>query len=444
MDVKVEEKFVKDVRSERVVLSSNGLQRLSDIGSEKFRIIFGDETIECNRFQAIFLSNAIRKAMFSDNSVNEFEITGCKDSIGVDSFKAFSALIDGSSSNIEINENNCRDFELLFKVLDNDELLNQVIRFQIGDENLSTKNCISRLEVKARNNINYQDELRLVASKFYKFCSSELKKFKGFEVEVLEEILNSENLCLNNEDSLVWFISSLGESFSSLYNYVELQYLTTKGIDRFLFSSRLETINCRCWESICRRLRMDTCNCSLNNKRFFRLNIPFRNDIRGKRWKGIIAHFTEKCGGNVYGKGLVDITSSGDQRNECWQIVDREEYSSWTSTNMPNSWICFDFRDKSVSLQHYTLESKSDCYHYFIEWQIEGSKDGNTWKILDYRNTKELCGNGIAATYKCCKVDPNEFFRFIRMKQTGRNSDDDYSLSLGGIEFFGVVSFANS
>jgi hypothetical protein len=57
---------------------------------------------------------------------------------------------------------------------------------------------------------------------------------------------------------------------------------------------------------------------------------------------------------------------------------------------VPNSWICFEFKNKSVSLHHYTLKSSGQGAHFFVQWEIEGSNDGSTWKSLDSRNTTRI------------------------------------------------------
>jgi hypothetical protein len=148
---------------------------------------------------------------------------------------------------------------------------------------------------------------------------------------------------------------------------------------------------------------------------------------------------TKKCGGNVHEQGTVSITASGDAYNKCWQVANYGWNNYWYSNTAPNSWICFDFKDKCASLQHYTLKSGSRGAHYLVQWEIEGSNDGNTWKSLDSRNTRDLCGNFIAKTYECSKSNLNEFFRFIRMKLTGKDSSNCDCLMLSNIEFFGTL-----
>jgi hypothetical protein len=159
----------------------------------------------------------------------------------------------------------------------------------------------------------------------------------------------------------------------------------------------------------------------------------------GNECNGIIHHLTEKCGGNVHEKGVVNITASGTERNVCHNVVKHGWNDFWYSNNTPNSWISFDFKDKSVFLQHYTLKSAGFGHHYFTQWEIEGSNDGNTWESLDSRNTRDLCGNYVVKTYECSKSKPEEFFRFIRMRQTDKSSNNCDYFMLSEIEFFGTL-----
>jgi hypothetical protein len=92
-----------------------------------------------------------------------------------------------------------------------------------------------------------------------------------------------------------------------------------------------------------------------------------------------------------------------------------------------------------INLFDYTLKSKHCFGYYFIEWKIEGSNDEKTWKILDNRNAKELCGNSIVKTYECSETTLEEFFRLIRMIQAGKNSGGIDGFALSGIELFGIL-----
>jgi hypothetical protein len=418
-----------DVRSEAVVVSGKGLGKTNCVLSESFEVIFVERKVECNCFQICFISEVVHRLLSSDNTVSKFEVLEHK--FRDDVVEQFSKLF--CTGCIEINERNCNELEILFRNLGNDELLNRIVDFEIGPGCVTVDNCLSRLAIRVRNKCNCEDELRFVSSHFWQLNSSHLERLKESKVDVLERIVSSENLCLRDEDSLVEFISSLGKECENLYNYVELQFLSFNGIQRFLQCFSPENINRCVWESICRRLQYKLLDCKLDSKRFIdQFRFPY---IEGHEWNGILSDLTQKCNGNVHKKGIVTITSSGGEGNEPWDVVNYGCNDYWRSWNVRNSWICFDFKEKVVSLQHYTLKSWSN--DHFIQWEIEGSNDEETWRSIDTRSTVDLCGKSIVKTYKCSKT--TEFFRFIRMRQSGKNNHDSHHLALAGIEFFGSI-----
>ena len=152
----------------------------------------------------------------------------------------------------------------------------------------------------------------------------------------------------------------------------------------------------------------------------------------------------EECGGNVHTKGVVNITASSNQYNETYQVTDYDWLGSWSTGWDPNSWICFDFKEKRIGLTGYTLKSRpaGPNYGHPVQWVVEGSNDGSNWREVDRRNTQDLNGKSIVKTYSCGS-GKDESFRFIRLRQTGKNAGGNDFLMLSGIEFFGTL-FRNS
>ena len=67
------------------------------------------------------------------------------------------------------------------------------------------------------------------------------------------------------------------------------------------------------------------------------------------------------------------------------------------------------------------------------------SDDGSTWEAVDKRNTQDLNGKYIVKTYECSKRS-DRFVRFVRLRQTGKNSGGNDILFLSEIEFFGNLT----
>jgi hypothetical protein len=75
--------------------------------------------------------------------------------------------------------------------------------------------------------------------------------------------------------------------------------------------------------------------------------------------------------------------------------------------------------------------------NHLVKWVIEGSDDRNEWMCLDERETHELNGNGRVSSFKIENDSEIPFFRYVRLRQNGRNSSNNDHLVLNRIEFFG-------
>ena len=118
-------------------------------------------------------------------------------------------------------------------------------------------------------------------------------------------------------------------------------------------------------------------------------------------WSGLIAHLTELCGGNVHEKGIVEITSSSDGNEHCWDVVNYSSNHNWYTNNVLNSWIQFDFKDRSVSVTHYALKSREHDSYTPLQWILSGSMDGQRWTIIDIQNTEEIKGSSKTNILQC-------------------------------------------
>jgi hypothetical protein len=109
------------------------------------------------------------------------------------------------------------------------------------------------------------------------------------------------------------------------------------------------------WSSLCPGLFLSvTLPVSelIHFQRFPALSFPFVQELP---FKGIISFLTGTFGGNSESTAVGTVASSGDSHNHCWQVADHGWAAHWNTTNTPNSWISFDFRDLAVRFSHYTL-----------------------------------------------------------------------------------------
>jgi hypothetical protein len=180
----------------------------------------------------------------------------------------------------------------------------------------------------------------------------------------------------------------------------------------------------------------------LPESRFPEKDFPFDSS---KPFKGIIAQLSSGCGGNVHTKGIASITASSTEYNACHQVVDYDWTGHWYSHNEQHSWIQFDFKNRRILPNHYTLKSDNQSAHHLLKWSLDGSNDGMSWTPLDRRETNDLNGNRLMKSYECRSVESSSpFFRFIRLIQTGKNSSAADYLMLTNVEFFGTMRDCSS
>ena len=172
---------------------------------------------------------------------------------------------------------------------------------------------------------------------------------------------------------------------------------------------------------------------------------------KSKEFEGIIAHLTRKCGGNVHSEGIVDVTGAGVHDNESYPMyaVDLgEKRSCYLSANKPNSWICYDFKERRVIPKSYSVRSCGWGRYggHLKAWVFEVSNNGTSWTEVDRREDNDALKGGFSqANFNISRV-PSESFRFLRLRQTGENHEDGFHyrhgkniLALSALEIFGTL-----
>ena len=166
---------------------------------------------------------------------------------------------------------------------------------------------------------------------------------------------------------------------------------------------------------------------------------------QGAPLEGIIAHLTQKCGGNVHEKGVVEVTASGilsnnHERYAPEHAVELGSDSEFRSLNEEGSWLCYDFKGRCVTPTSYTIRSY-DSPHRPKSWDLEVSNDGRSWERVDRRKkNSDLTGDGFVTHNFSISPDPGGRFRFVRLRMTGVNHLGYNYLSLTALEVFGYLS----
>jgi hypothetical protein len=372
--------------------------------------------------------------MQSDRTIDRFNVD-YKGNDGQAIFEALETLVRGEL--VELGRNLWSGLLRISSVLGNDE----IVSLLIDDlDSIDLDNICRRLDFHSLLGVCDEAEIEFAASHFTELDEESLRQLP---ISVLESILGCQSLRLKDEDSLLRFLNTIRCDREILYRYLKSEYLSCEGIRLLVESLRIDSLDCMIWSCLCHRLFLRVCempseSVTISNLRFLnsrRRNVPF---VDAFPFNGIIASLTEECGGNIHTNGIVNISSSSDSCNHCWQVADHGWVSYWNSANEPNSWISFDFKDRLVCLSHYTLKSHPYSDNFFLEWVIEGSNDCAAWTELDHRSTRDLLGRSLVKTYECQKASSTEF-RYLRMRQTGRTSQNEHYLILTNMEFFGLL-----
>lgn len=117
-----------------------------------------------------------------------------------------------------------------------------------------------------------------------------------------------------------------------------------------------------------------------------------------------------------------------------------DKSSCFESSNEPNSWICYDFQNLKVKPVSYSVRTYVNGNNHMQSWCVEGSNDKLNWSILDeHKKDKSLNSIGKEMNFKITQNYDDEYFRFLRLRQTGKATDGIDILNLSALEFFGSI-----
>ncbi|EGC35433.1 hypothetical protein DICPUDRAFT_16127, partial [Dictyostelium purpureum] len=135
----------------------------------------------------------------------------------------------------------------------------------------------------------------------------------------------------------------------------------------------------------------------------------------------------------------IKITSSSVDKGNLHDIVEITPNAFWTK-DVPASWVMIDVGpNRSVVPHYYTirhgLSFKSDSLR---TWDFQGSTNGEQWTVLK-RHTNDLSLNFKYATHSWPITGCETAYRYFRILQTGKNSNNRNFLVIGGIEIYGEL-----
>ena len=142
---------------------------------------------------------------------------------------------------------------------------------------------------------------------------------KGLPLCVVHSIISNENLVIESEDSLYEFIKELFKERKeneseidkmSFLEEIEFTRLSEDKFNDFIENFSSGEMTGRLWKKLCKCFYTNMKKSSTNdvkNCRYFKSQRIEFDGNESHRFEGIIHYLTQKCGGNVSDKGIVNV-----------------------------------------------------------------------------------------------------------------------------------------
>lgn len=399
-------------------LSSFGLTNVSQLPLfDDFVFSLSGKEYHCNKYFASFLSPVITNLLRADINASriEFDI--------VDNDNQFENILSLAKGNvIPITDDNALFLSEIAKVLGNEEMLEF---FSNHIPTINETNAIDIYLQRFQLHLDLSHEIKFIAYNFPKFSKESLYRLTP---EQLSTIVSDNSLRIKDEDSffvtLCDYLDVKGEESKFLLGYVNLSCLSPELMPIYLEMVMPEGMDGMIWTRICERLKLE-----VNTK---------ENSIeteKDKLFNGILKRIRSKY--KIH--KMVKITASSFKKDNMYIVTDKNLDGYWSSYNLPNSWIKFDFKNRMIKLEEYSLETADlpPGSGHLVSWILEASNNDRDWTTLDSQYNFVLhTGNMAASSFPCSKIG---FYRYFRLKQCGLNDQGQDTMILKAIEFFGRV-----
>lgn len=459
--------------------SSNVKKIIFEQYEQDFTFIVNGKHYKTSRFLADFLSPIVNRYHYEDSSI-DFMIININEQTeqaeqeeGEDYFSSFLKLSNFETT--EIDEKRLSHYLEYFLKLGN---IDEYFRLQPDYfSGMNVNNIVGRLKSMKQEFANEQwnecikQALNYASTNFENISKDDLE---SLDVEILESIISNDQLKLKDESSLLKFILELyskdKKKYSILFEYVIFKNVDENTLSEFINQFDIEGMNIEIWRRICQRLISAKEETDTEEKKQMKLRynnngndkyegkIIHKEHQSGNEFNGLLRYLSENSNGNIHDNGTVNITSNSiyDNNNICHpkNLVDYQNIKSnyyYSKYDISDGYVCFDFKERRIQLSSYSIKTYLDGQNgrHLKNWVIEVSNDNTKWNTIDeHQNDSTLNGSRITATFNINKNSNNnnnnndkqsQFYRFIRLRQSGHNWQNDYHMLFYCIEFYGKL-----
>lgn len=433
----------------KIQLKTSRLKSIPFNSYDDFTFIVNGEQFKTNRLFADLISPKISQIHFTDPTKDSFIIN----TISKGDFSIILNLI-----NFEEKKFNETEIEFITEII---ELLGEgSINISIKPKNtkITTSNVFKLLHKHQSNPEIYSKsiskEIEFISLNFYEFCEENFKEISKLDINTIIEIINNSKIQINDEDQLLSFINKLysnDERYSILYEYVYFKNASQTAMNEFIDVFNINDLTNETWISLSNRLRSEIKIKEVQKKdkqkNRYKQAKHIQNKQKGiqflyesnKNFDGIFNYLRKNCNGNI--NEVLTITASSiynvtsrPQNVILFENADKIFYSD----EKKNNWLSFEFKKHQIIPTNYTIKSY-DTPRTMKNWVIEVSNDTSNWIIIDQRtNCSDVKERGKVHTFQISNKI-NEPFRFIRLRHTGFNWNNDYFFTLDSFELYGTL-----
>ncbi|OHT16808.1 hypothetical protein TRFO_12879 [Tritrichomonas foetus] len=267
---------------------------------------------------------------------------------------------------------------------------------------------------------------------------------------ILDEILASDELGVDNEDTLALWVSKVimerGEACAKL---VERLYLADLSDKSLLELCSREEVDSHILLDNARKEKQKS-GANLPKRRYLSPNQNVESLIKAdnqitvnlpeeKSVHGIIDYIISHQATGI-SEIRVEVSSTHFKYFLPRNLLNlHDEHSTWYSNDQPDQWVMYDFSPRLLKVDAYTIRTSggNKGQGHLKSWRVTASNDGRKWTQLDERRgVVELNSNYASMSFRCKCPD---YFRLIKITQIDLNHHDDHSFILSCCEFFGQI-----
>ena len=290
--------------------------------------------------------------------------------------------------------------------------------------------------------------MNFYSSHFNEICESHKEEIKQLDIDTISKVLMCESLKLESEDQLLKFVNGLysnNSKYSILYEYVDFLNVTGSSMSDFLSIFEVNDMTQMTWIGIQKRLKCEILNEGKKSRTRYKEKGKQFIYSESNEFKGIINYLQNLSSNKIDNE--VKISASSCFKNEekyqpCCVALFDDQNKIFASTNAQNSWLCFDFKERKVMPTNYTIRTNSGWFtscQFLKSWIIECSNDSSSWDVIDdVKNCSLIKESNRFHTFNIQKKNLS-FYRFIRIRMTGQNWNNDDYLIIDSFEIFGTL-----